>query len=205
MKKQFLTLTAVILAVLVSLPVNAQSLKIGVGGGITQNLNTTNLLASAASGGELKLGTDYHYGLKAKVGLPLLPITIVGSWFYNSLKTDTEVAGFKYEYDASFSTLGIGAEMGFIPGPISPYLGLDILYTTLGESTFKATGSPDFTMGGNNRFGLGIGAGIDLGIIPKLNIDVMAKYQMNNLFGKEDGEEKLNTFNATVLIMFNAI
>jgi len=195
----------ILVMALISISLSAQSLRIGAGGGLTQNLNKTNLLADVVTGGELTFGSDYHYGIKAKVGIPLLPLTVVGSWFYNTLKSSSDIAGNTYEVNGNFSTLGLGAEMSFIPGPIKPYLAADLLYTTFGEQKAISNGNTLSTAGKMNRWGLGIGAGLELGFIPKLDIDVMAKYQLNNLMGKDDGEESINTINLSVLVMFNLI
>ena len=92
-----------------------------------------------------------------------------------------------------------------MPGPISPYLGFDIFYSKIGDTKLTSSGggmSYEQTIEGVNRTGIGLGAGLQIGIIPLIDIDVSAKYNINNLIGKEDGEETFSTINLSASVFF---
>ena len=57
--------------------------------------------------------------------------------------------------------------------------------------------------GGFSRFGLQLGVGTEVSIIPVVNLDVFAGYNWYNLTGKEDGEDTVTAFVIDVFVMFN--
>src|ERR1035437_2316831 len=91
----------------------AQGLKFGIGGGLST-------ISSGISG--LSYNAGYNIAAKAKLDIPLFPLTPVvtiqyymlgGSYSYTNLTVNTTQKIF---------SAGIGAEYSLIPGPISPYL-----------------------------------------------------------------------------------
>ncbi len=205
--KRIFTLFAI---VLVATTVNAQSLRIGLGGGISKVTGPDDYTNSIVSkNGGLGFDSEYLLGGKAKFGLPIIPLNIVGSVYYHSF--DGEAKSINTETSASLLSIGIGAEWGIIPGPVSPYVGLDFLINSFGDVEIKdANGKHTEEIG--SRYGIGIGAGVDFKLLPKVDIDLCAKYNFNNLLGKDDkewakalitgDEDNMNTFDITVNFLF---
>jgi opacity protein-like surface antigen len=189
---------AVILFVLAFIGVNnvqAQSFKLGVGGGVT-------MVQGYEVFDEADMSTGYHFGAKAKLGLPLLPIKFTGQVYYNTFSGSQDLGfGYSADYSSSLLILGAGAEYSLIPGPISPYLGADVFLSSFGKFKVESpiiNGEDD----GYSRMGLGLGAGLDFKLLPMFDIDAAVKYNMYNLVGKEDGEEDFNAVTVTVNFMF---
>jgi len=196
------------LILLLSVPaLYAQSFRIGPGGGATIILSPEELTTNLEDGG-FGLGTNFHYGAKVKLSFPLVPIRLAGQIYYTSFSSEASLATSKVEYTSSMLTLGAGCELSLIPGPISPYGALDLLYTSNGESNLKTTiGSitDEDKVSGESRYGVGLGIGLEVTLLPMLDIDASVKYQMNNLIGKEDGEENFNTLNISVNLLFELL
>lgn len=189
---------------------NAQSISIGVTGGLT-TITGPDALTDDIENGGMGFGTHPHYGLKGKFKLPVIPLTITGQVLYASFSGEGEysiVPGtnpVSFETESSLLTFGVGAEYSFIPGPISPYLAVDLFYANSGETKLSSdTQGANFeqTFDGENRTGIGVGAGLDFGLLPMIDVDVSAKYNINNLIGKEEGEETFSTVNFTATVYF---
>lgn len=198
MKKAFIILF--ILAFAGISQVQAQSFKVGVGGGLT-------LIQSPDFFDTYDMATGYHFGAKAKIGLPLLPIKITGQVYYNTFSgTIDEVEGFILPVSVDVSTdlliLGAGFEVSLIPGPIAPYLGADIFLSSIGKFEFEPSNVLLNGSEATSRMGLGFGAGLDFKLLPMFDIDLAAKYNLYNLVGKEDGEEDINAITITANFMF---
>ena len=106
----------------------------------------------------------------------------------------------------SILSIGLGVQYGFIPIPagIDPYLAIDLMYNKFGEFKFtKWDGAYESTSEGVSRFGLGLGVGAEISLIPVLNLDVLVSYQMMNLVGKEDGESSLSTLTLDAFLLFS--
>lgn len=151
-----------------------------------------------------------HFGVKGRFSLPLIPLAITGQVLYTSFSGDGEgiITGgvtVPIETESSLLIFGVGAEYNFVPGPISPYLGFDLFYANLGDTKVTSTASNfsyEQTVDGESRTGIGIGGGLQIGIIPLIDVDVAAKYNINNLIGKEDGEETFSTINLSASVSF---
>lgn len=145
---------------------------------------------------------DYYngtkYGLKggmsfgAMARIKILMLSGKASVSYSSLSNSgTTGNGGNIDLSQSIVTIGIGPELNLgIPLiPVRPYLGIDLLFTNFsGEVTFRNVPDiPDGTykMSSASRTGLGLGAGVNLGISKKLSIDLNLRYNFHNLFGKD--------------------
>jgi hypothetical protein len=180
MKKNRYILT--LIAALLLLPnfTNAQLVKIGAGGGITQVLapeSYTNYYS-----------TEWNAGVFLKLGLPLLPITPRAFILYNSLWGEDSSSNAEVNLD--IGEFGVGLQYNFVPMPagFDPYIALD-----LELSRYQ----------GLNRFGAGVGLGTEITIIPILDLDVYACYKMFNLAGKSEGEETITAFTLDAFILFS--
>jgi opacity protein-like surface antigen len=162
----------------------AQGLNFGIGGGFSF-VQSPNYYTDYAG-----FSTEWHLGVKGKLDLPAFPITPIGFVEYHFLNGTTGTEDTKQ----NILSIGVGGEFTLLPGPLSPYLGLDFEFNNFGDFTPSVQGGSS----GASRTGIGIGAGVMLNLI--LNIDVNLKYQMMNLFGKSDGEETVGILNLNASI-----
>jgi len=212
---------SIILLIVFTSLTSGQSLKFGVGGGLSI-VSSPEFYTKNISLGGLGFSSEYHFNLKAKFSIPVLPITFVGEVNYNLLNGEesfvvpTYFNGYTYNVDvnaetqASILTIGAGAQYSLIPGPISPYVSASLLYNSFSELTITATGTyqgvseTDETKVGEtvSRMGAGIGAGVNISILPLFDIDVSARYNLMNLTGKEENEEAMNMAQINLTLFF---
>lgn len=205
--KKILTLvTALMISVSVA---NAQGISIAPTAGLTVVAGPEEFTNDISEGG-LGFSSAPHFGVKGRFSLPLIPLAITGQVLYTSFSGEgermiTDGGTVPVETESSLLIFGVGAEYNFVPGPISPYLGFDFFYANLGDKKTTLTSSDlpyEPTVDGESRTGIGIGGGLQIGIIPLIDVDVAAKYNINNLLGKEDGEETFSTINLSVSVFF---
>ena len=190
---------------------HAQLFSIGAGGGLSQVLGPEGYTNSTSEGGA-EYSSEINIGVMAKLGLPLLPITPRALLLYHNFSGsgDQPILGKSsainntIDYSQSVVTAGLGVQYQFIPVPagFDPYLALDLLYNNFGKTEIKTDAG---TTNGEtfSRFGLGLGIGSTISIIPVVNLEVLASYQMLNLTGKEDGEETVSVLVLDAFIMFS--
>ncbi len=201
--KRSLLIFAVISLFFVYEQVVAQSVQIGVGGGLTV-LTNEDATKSFSEGG-LGLGTGYNYGAKVKVGLPLSPFNFTAGAFWHPLKSEEEVSGVKYGFDQTLSNYSLGVEMVLFPGPLKPYISAEFLQTTFGEATYKVDEVEVAKFDSFTRQGFALGVGATFTLLPIIDVDLAAKYQMNNMFGKEAEEDNFNSFVVTATVYFDVL
>ncbi len=174
--------------------IQAQSIDLGIGGGLT-------LVQSPTAYKDAGFSTEYHIGIKGKLNFPLVPITPIGFIDYHFLSGTETFNMLSVDTKQNILSIGVGGEFSLVPGPISPYIGLDFEYNNFGD--FKISGAADTTLNSSiSRTGIGVGAGVMIKLIPLFNVDVSLKYQMLNLFGKESGEETIGIINLNAAIFF---
>ena len=103
--------------------------------------------------------------------------------------------------------MGLGLQYSFVPIPtgFDPYLFLDLTLNNFGDLTETINGNETKIGGGFSRFGLQLGIGTEVTIVPFINLDVFAGYGWFNLTGKEDGEDTVTAFTLDLFIIFNFI
>ncbi|MCH7516954.1 MAG: hypothetical protein IIB08_07520, partial [Bacteroidetes bacterium] len=84
-----------------------------------------------------------------------------------------------------------------------PYLFLDLTLNNFGD--LKTVNGYEPKSSGSSRFGLQLGIGTEVTIVPFINLDVFAGYGWFNLTGKEDGEDTVTAFTLDLFIIFNFI
>lgn len=196
-KKMYNLLIILILSGTISF---AQGVKFGIGGGLST-------ISSSNNG--LSYNAGYHISAKAKLDIPLFPITPIvsiqyyilnGSYSYtNPLLPNGSITGSTSQ--KIFSAM-IGAEYHLIPGPISPYLAVDLGFNNIGEVKFDPAILNQYASPAISRTGLDIGGGVELKIPFLITFDVSAKYNMLNLWGKQGGEGSVSTFNLNLSVLF---
>lgn len=189
----------------------AQLVKIGAGGGITQVLGPKSLtddITTAEDWGGAGFSTEWNAGLIGKVDLPLIPITPRGFIFYHSFSSSKEFPEIetnpKIEKSRPILEIGLGAQYNFISTPvgIDPYIALDLALNNFGDFTTIVNGE-ESKSDGYTRFGGGIGVGTEVSIIPFINLDFYLSYKMFNLIGNDEGEETVSAVTLDALIIFN--
>lgn len=188
---------------------SAQGISIAPTAGLTVVAGPEEFTNDISEGG-LGFSSAPHFGVKGRFSLPLIPLAITGQVLYTSFSGDGEgmIADgvtVPIETESSLLIFGVGAEYNFVPGPISPYLGFDLFYANSGDTKITSTASNfsyEQKIDGESRTGIGIGGGLQIGIIPLIDVDVAAKYNINNLLGKEDGEDTFSTINLSVSVFF---
>jgi len=214
--KKFTIATVIMFAIMLSSTANAQLFSLGVGGGLTNVVGSEDYTNKISVEG-LGYSTEWNVGVIAKLGLPLIPITPRAFILYHSLNGSdfsteeslakgTSINQLELTTSQSILSVGLGVQYGFIPIPVGvdPYLAIDLMYNNFGE--FKETkwnGASEMTSDGFSRFGLGLGVGAEISLIPVLNLDVLVSYQMMNLVGKEDGESSLSTITLDAFLLFS--
>jgi len=202
MKKITIILFSVFFILSINTNVHAQLFKIGAGGGLTNVSGPDSFTKDVADGG-LGYSSEYNYGIIAKVGLPVFPLTPRGFVLFHKFNgsgippSETE----EVEISQSITSVGLGVQYGFIPVPagFDPYISLDATFNNFGD--FKIS---DVVLSeGNSRVGLQLGVGTEVTIIPLINLDVFAGYNWFNLTGKEDDEKTISAFVLDVFLMFN--
>lgn len=179
MKKVTIILTFVSLLLLATTS-SAQLIKVGLGGGYT-SVTTNNIFEDG-----------YQYGGKIVVAIPLLPLTVAANLYNNPFST--EIGDVSYE--SSFFSGGLGAEFTILPGPIKPYVGAELLYTASGENKIDGNNIGE----SENKFGLGLGAGAYFTLLPLIDLDLSAHYNMNSLLSSGDN---FNTLHVRLNVLFN--
>lgn len=203
--KKIITLVA---ALLISVSVvSAQGIALGLTGGLTMIQGPDGLTNDISEGGA-GFSSAPHFGVKGKLSLPLIPLSITGQVLYSNFTGDGEVSDVSVtsvETEMSLLILGVGAEYSFVPGPVSPYVAFDLFYSNTGDQEVKETTAgvtKTNTFDGTSRTGIGIGAGFEFGLLPMIDVDIAAKYNINNLIGKEDGEDTFSTINLSATVFF---
>ncbi len=198
MKKTILF--AILLTAVFSVVTFGQSIKVGIGGGFTALTGDNTYTPENAS----KVSSGIHYGGKLVVGLPLLPIQFTANIYNNPLSVDytdetTQATGTN---ETTFLSAGIGAEMTLLPGPLQPYLAGELLYTKFGETTTTIADISYTTPAGENGLGIGVGAGLYFKLLPIIDIDLSAHYNMNTLLSDGDA---VNSTHVRLNILFSIL
>ena len=199
MKKISFFLFSFILILFFNSIVLAQSVKVGVGGGLT-NIQGPDSYTNDISQNGLGFSSEYNLGAIVKVDIPLIPITPRGFFLYHKLSSNEDVT----EFSQSISSLGLGLQYSFVPIPVGfdPYLFLDLTFNNFGDFTETVNGI-ETKFDGSSRYGLQLGIGTEVTIVPFINLDIIAGYGWFNLTGKDDGEETISAFTLDAFLIFN--
>lgn len=200
MKKNTGLIILVSFLLLFSFNVSAQTIRLGLGGGLT-SITSPNYYTDNISNGGYGFKDNYHLGLIAKLNLPLLPITPALFIDYHYLTSSGQLDTVAVSLSQKIFSIGIEGEWNFLPLPvIKPYLLVNVAMNSFGQLQLTTTnqiyGQKSFT-----RFGAGVGVGSVISVIPSMDLDLSAKYNFMNLMGRGD-EGKINSFTLNLLILF---
>lgn len=190
MKKIFL----ITILVLSSASVSYSQLKIVLGPTIGYTLPTGDYSGNPSdfyTGTKYGLSSNINFGAMGKLSLG--PINFNLSAVYtplsNSGVADLTHPNSTVEITQHLFTIGIGSQYGFgLPlAPVKPYIGFDILFSTLsGSAKFQGAAginSSNIEMSTATRTGLGIAAGLEFKLM-STSLDLSLRYNMINLFSK---------------------
>jgi opacity protein-like surface antigen len=158
------------------------------------------------------LKSNYHFGGKIKIGLQQLPLRLTGSMLYTSFNGSKNnvvinpTTAIDIETSSNLFTLGFGVEYLFNPEPVSPYATLELQFNAQGNTKLTENfpnSTKEISIEGNSRWGLGLGLGIDLGIVSQVDLDAGIKYNLLNIFGKRNNEDTFSTFTFTLSVLYN--
>lgn len=130
-------------------------------------------------------GADLKYfpGKKRNIGLLL-------NAAYNSYSTgDLAITGSSFTINSKLNDvrIGIGAEYDFMPmKKANPFIGIDLTGNFLSGKTTSSAGGTDQTLNSAPRFGLAVGAGVDIMVNKTFGFVIGAKFEFINLIGKQD-------------------
>lgn len=155
------------------------------------------------NGTKYGLGSGVNFGAIARVRIPFLSGKLGLSYASLSASGDPGQGGGTIDVKQKLLVISIGPEFNIaIPfSPVVPYLGLDLLFTTIsGETTFNGVArvpSGTYEMSSATRTGLGLGAGVIVGFGKKFSLDAGLKFNLHNLFGKTftgGSDERLSSY-----------
>mgnify|MGYP005839627315 CR=1 FL=1 len=176
-----------------------QGIKVGLTGGLVNFMAPDQFTKSIQDGG-FGFKNSFGFGLKGKFEIPLIPLSANASINYIPLSSKKN----SIEIKSNILSLGVGAEWSFIPGPLSPYASLDLLFNSFGELEIK---TPLGTLKEKSftRNGIAIGGGISFTLLPVLDFDLSAKYAYYNLLGAKNGEKANTSLNIMGTIYYNIL
>ena len=191
MKKSSVLFLSVVISFFILQNIYSQGLKVGIGGGFSF-VQTPSYYTDVKG-----FSSEYHIGLKGKLDIPVIPFTPVGFVEYHFLRGTQNSPGVSADTKQNILTLGVGGEFSMVPGPLSPYLTVELEFNNFGD--LETTGLQ--TISGFSRMGIGLGAGVELSLVV-IDVDVSLRYQMLNLIGKESGEETIGIINLNAAVFF---
>ena len=107
MKKITIILFSVFFILSINTNVHAQLFKIGAGGGLTNVSGPDSWTNDVADGG-LGFSSEYNYGIIAKVGLPVFPLTPRGFVLFHNLNGSGTPSASSEEVEYSQSITSVG-------------------------------------------------------------------------------------------------
>lgn len=200
--KKFVIVSIAALAVFLIQDVSqAQMLKIGLTGGLT-NISSPDSYSNSVSNNGYGFGSNFHFGAQARIDLPLVPINPIIFIDYHMLKGDGDRNSVHINTSQNILSIGAEGEYIILPLPlVKPYISLDVTYNKFGELKEESP-LQTVTQGGFTRYGGGIGIGAVITVLPVIDLDVSLKYQTLNLVGKADGENNVSLTNLSVAVIF---
>lgn len=173
---------------------NAQSLKLGLKGGLLYLVSTE----SASRGGDVYLSHDGGFGFgpwEPWVGMefrykpPRGLVTFAAGASYSWLKgagtfdwvSSSGNGSGGPEFHGDLYVVSGGAQADLMSGPIRPYLGVQLLWTHLNDIQRVSADSYDFAHWGFDSFGVGLLGGATIDLSASLALDVSTRYNFTEI------------------------
>lgn len=204
MNKNIGILAVFILTIFFSNKLQSQTIKLGVGGGltfVTSPAAYTNDILKGGSG----FSTEYHYGIRGKWDVPFAPIKPVIFINYYKFTGQQTYSTAEYKASTDIFSAGVKPEIPVFDNEFHPYMSLCLSYNMFGKyKKEKITNNIDssYTYPGYNRLGLGIGIGGYVDAIPLIDIDASLNYNFLNVYGKSADEAGVSILSLDVTVFF---
>jgi len=128
-------------------------------------------------------GADFKYFLGKKRNIGLLINAAYNGYSSGDLTTSGVGVG---TYKLNDVRIGIGAEYDFMPmKKANPFIGIDLTGNFLSGKFTPDAGGTETTLNSASRFGLAVGAGVDIMINKSFGFVIGAKFDFMNLIGKK--------------------
>lgn len=122
-----------------------------------------------------------------------------------SVDEDTNVSA-TFEVGTNMIPISLGLEYAIPISAVRPYVGAYPTYTFINRTYTVIEGDRvaniENTSAGENEFGLGVEAGIELGFIPSMTLAFSGRYTVANMFSADDNEGTFGLFQLGVGIWF---
>lgn len=141
------------------------------------------------SGTKYGLSSGINFGMLFKAGFGRINLRVSGTYSALSNSGNSEPGQGFIEVKQKLLMFSVGPEFYLtLSSPVRPYLGADILITSIGgETSFQGVArvpSGTYDMQTAARIGLGLGAGIEYKFQTKYSLDVGVRFNFLNLIGK---------------------
>ena len=166
---------------------------------------------------ELDFNSEYNLNLKARLFFEELPFTFYSEVSYNSLVGKGTMIISPHpassylpppqnvESSCHLFNTNLGIEYELMSKAIIPVLSSSIVLSYLGDTEIKSVENDDYestVFNGGIRLGLDFGIGLYYKIYSPVLVGVSSKYSFNNLLGKKDSEENLNTIKISINVFY---
>jgi hypothetical protein len=180
---------------------HAQMLRLGVSAGLTSMTAPAGYTNSVGING-LGFGSNFNFGVQARIDVPLLPLTPIVFVNYHMLRGSGNVDNFTVNTSQNIWSAGVEAELNILPLPlIKPYVSIEAAINSFGD--LKADFSSfSLSQGGMTRYGGAIGVGAVVTVLPIVDLDASLKYNIFNLIGKSSGESSINALTLDLAVIF---
>jgi len=153
---------------------------------------------------------DIGFGISSALEFRLtdLPLTLTAGFAYTQLYGKAE--GVKVQsppWSSTMYTLGelttrsnimtfdVGFRWSNLRFPVVPYIGVDLLYTIVGDTKLKIRNDEttfDGTVEGNPSMGLSFGLGVLVPLVEAIDLRVGGNYALMNLLRSDSDEQPIN-------------
>lgn len=136
-------------------------------------------------------GADFKYFLGKKRNIGLLLNAAYNGYTTGDLTSNGVAFG---TGKLNSVRIGIGAEYDFMPmKKANPFIGIDLTGNFLSGKFTPDGGGAESTLNSASRFGLAVGAGVDIMVNKSFGFVIGAKFDFMNLIGKQDTSAGTNT------------
>ncbi len=170
---------------------DAQSLKLGLKGGVlylvsTESSDSREDIYTKQEGGFGFGPWAPWVGVEVRYSPPRGRVVLIADASYSWLNGDgtiqwVESSGSDYtgqDFQGNLYIVSGGAQWDFLTGPVQPYLGFRLLWTHLKDVSNNAPIAP---VGGFDRFGLGLLGGTTIDLSSPLALDICVRYNFTNI------------------------
>jgi len=201
MRKLTTVILGLFLFILFSSVTSAQLIRLGLGGGLT-DITAPSIYKGSVANANYGFSDNYHFTIMAKFNIPLAPITPAAFLDYHILRGSGTYADTAINTSLYILSFGAEGEFFVLPLPfVKPYILADLAYNSFSQLQLDI-GSSSYVQSSHTNIGGALGIGTEITFLPKIDLDVSAKYNWYNLTGRINGQEAVNAFTVNVVLLF---